>query len=356
MKVLFITPRFYPQLGGVEKHVKSVGEILSNQGIGITVITSTDKPDLKNFEKVNDMAVYRKYIKAPLGSKASSAIGLVKMMAFLLKNIRLVNGHDIIHLHDPAAFLWFVPILPFCRKRVFMTFHGFEKYPIPQSSKIIRKLAEKCTKGNICVGDFITKWYGTQADFVIVGGVDTNGNLPSGPIDDGAVFVGRLEKDTGILDFLDALLVLKKNFGVDLPLHVCGDGPLRSQIVQYAKDHDLRVFLHGFVEDVRAHLANHRYAFATGYLSILDAMYCKRLVFSVYSNPLKRDYLYSIPKNEKIMFIAGSSKELATNLHDVVQSNGRTKNILENAFAFAKEQSWQNVARIYLSLYGVEKN
>ncbi len=357
MKVLFITPRFYPQLGGVEKHVKSVGEKLSNNGHEITVITCTDRTDLKAFEKMDGMSVYRKFIKAPpIRSRASSISSLSKMMIFLLKNFALIKNHNIIHLHDPEAFLWFAPIILFCRKPVFITFHGFEKYPVPMPSKIIRKIAEKCTSGNICVGDFITKWYGTQANFVIVGGVETNGNLPNGVIDEGAIFVGRLERDTGILNFIETLIILKNNFGINLPLHICGDGPLRQQIMQSAKEHDLQIFLHGFVDDVRAQIVKHRYAFVTGYLSILDAMYCKRLVFSIYDNPLKRDYLYSIPENEKLMFIAGSPKDLATKLHDVIRANESAKNILENAFAFAKSQSWENVARVYQTLYGDEKN
>ena len=353
MKILFIAPRFSPELGGVEKHVDRVAEKLSEYGNEVTIITSTNRNDLKSFEKSNGVNIYRNYLAGSSNqSRVFLYLRLAKMMFFLLKNLTLVKSHDVIHLHDPVTFLWIVPFIPFLRKRMFITFHGFEGYPVPKSSKIIRKIAEKYTSGNICVGEFITKWYGTKANSIIVGGVELEKNLKDNPSEEAAVFVGRLEKDTGIMDFLDSLSILKDTFGIDLPLHICGDGSLKSKVIQTAQDHKITIFLHGFVENVRTYFIKCRYAFVTGYLSILEAMYCKRLVFSIYDNPLKRDYLYSIPETEKLMLVASSSLDLATKLSNVIKSKESAKPILEDAYAFASNQSWENVAHTYLNLYG----
>lgn len=352
MKILFITPRFYPELGGVEKHVNSIAERLSKSGNKITIITSTYRNDLKCIEKINGIDVYRNRLsKSDKHSYISTSLQLGKMMFFLLRNFSLIKSHDVIHLHDPATFLWAIPLIPFLGKRIFITFHGFEGYPIQNIYKIIRKLAEGFTKGNICVGEFITKWYGTKPTFIIVGGVELDTKIYDNYNEESAVFVGRLEKDTGILDFIDCLSILKDRHGIDLPLHICGDGSLRSKVIQNAKDKNTKIILHGFVENVRTYMLNSHYVFATGYLSILEAMYCKRPVFSIYDNPLKKDYLYSIPETDNLMFVAGSSQELVTKIYNVIKSSELEKSVLEKAYVFANNQSWDNIANTYLNLY-----
>lgn len=352
MKILFIVPRFHPELGGVEKHVYCVAEKLTKSGNEITIMTSTDRDDLKSNERINGIEIYRNNLpNLDKHSRISVFLRLGKMMLFLLRHFTLIKSHDVIHLHDPVAFLWVIPIIPFLGKRIFITFHGFEGYPVQQINKIIRKMAEKFTRGNICVGDFIHKWYGTKPTFTIVGGVEVNKKIQNNSSDESAVFVGRLEQDTGILDFLDCLYILKNNHGIDLPLHICGDGSLRSKVIQSAKDHSIRIVLHGFVENVMPYIVRSRYAFVTGYLSILEAMYCKRPVFSIYDNPLKKDYLYSIPETDTLMFVAGSSPELADKIYNVIKSDEYVKPILEKAFTFANNQSWDKIAHTYLNLY-----
>jgi len=86
-------------------------------------------------------------------------------------------------------------------KKFLTTFHGYEGNKIPNvKAKIMHKLAEKLSKGNICVGDFLQKWYGTKPTFVTYGAIDKKDiNTKSKDVKKNSViFLGRLEEETGI--------------------------------------------------------------------------------------------------------------------------------------------------------------
>ena len=87
------------------------------------------------------------------------------------QNRSLIKEADVIHAHD--VYFWYFPfrfLFPF--KKSFVTFHGYESYPIRKKAIMVRKLSEYLANGNIIVGDFIKKWYGTTPNYVIYGGVE----------------------------------------------------------------------------------------------------------------------------------------------------------------------------------------
>ena len=68
-------------------------------------------------------------------------------------------------------------ILPFrflCpTKKVYTTFHGYEGNSIPTKKAILmHKISEKLSNGNICIGDFLEKWYGTKATYISYGATE----------------------------------------------------------------------------------------------------------------------------------------------------------------------------------------
>jgi glycosyltransferase involved in cell wall biosynthesis len=352
MRLLFITPRFLPEIGGVEKHVNYVANELVRQGHLVKIITSTYRNTLKSIEPKNRLKVYRVFLTIHSKHPLYVILHLIKIWIYLIKIFGLLIDQDAIHLHDYQTFLWVFPFLPLIRKPIFMTFHGFESYPPPKHARIIRKMAEKVVKGNICVGSFITRWYGTKPNYTTIGGVETSETpLCNNHVEEAAVFIGRLTEDTGILEYIKALKILKKKYHVELPLHICGDGPLRNKILEYARCNDLKIFIHGFVENPQKFLIRYRYAFVSGYLSILEAMSLKRPVFAIYTNNLKRDYLYSIPNAKKLMFVIGSPNEMAEKLYSLIKNPEEIEPFIKHAYAFAKEQTWEKVANLYLKLY-----
>lgn len=163
MTILFFTRLFYPHIGGVEKHVMEISKRLINKGYNIIVITeslnaSHNEKNIKNdnFETANGIKIYR------INSGKDNWFKKIRIWNSLWKIRKIIKKADIIHCHD--VFYWYLPFrFLYPRKRVYTTFHGYESYPIKKKAVLIRKLSEKLSYGNICIGDFIKKMVRYQA-------------------------------------------------------------------------------------------------------------------------------------------------------------------------------------------------
>ncbi len=100
------------------------------------------------------------------------------------------------------------------------------------------------------------------------------------------VFVGRLEKDTGVLQFLKWFDKNKK-----LKVDFVGDGNLRKECEKFGKVHGLT--------DPKPFMKKAEWCVPGGYLSYIEAKTfgCKIVVFP--NNSLKKDYWKEIKKIEK---------------------------------------------------------
>lgn len=346
--------RFYPRIGGVEKHLLEICRVLARRKYDITIITEDDDPEL-----LRDDFLYF----------AADKIRIIRLRAAYNKNClwrelfklrKLIKEADIIHIHDFAVFIyWYLPLrFLYPLKRLYITFHGWEGVCPPQQKTIlIRKITEYSTKGNICAGEFICKWYKTKADFITYGGVHAGEAGKKVLAETGlkkAVFVGRIAADTGIELYLRATRILKEK-GINLNLIVCGNGPLMESCKKYVKEHSLDVQFVGWVSDPSEYMANSNYVFVSGFLAILEAFIKRKLVFSVYDNPLKEDYLKLYPgyKN-KMMFVAGSPEELAEQLETSMIDKNLINEMTDRAYSYASSQTWNKVADQYEMLWGIQ--
>ena len=157
MKVLFMCRLYWPPCGRGGEACAKITEILSKKH-HITIVCEKHDPKLPDYEVRRGVAIYR------IGGS-----DLWTIWKWWFKHLHLLNNADIIHIHD--VFFWFLPFrLPYWSKKIFMTFHGWEGiYPIPWKNKLQHKIAEKLSRGNICVGGYLTKWYGTKPDFITYG-------------------------------------------------------------------------------------------------------------------------------------------------------------------------------------------
>ena len=223
MKVLFLTRRFWPEIGGVEKHVLEVSKRLVEMGheMGYEVVVIAEnakgfiRPLLVTVPSTSEECIRTpprcfEIHRIPVGS--NEKLKKFQIWWWLWENRQLIKQADIVHAHDIGFWYWPFRFL-YPEKPFFITFHGWEgEFPIPLKNKIVRKISEKIAWGNICVGDYLKKWYGTKADFITYGGVD---NSPRrSPFDKlratirgvfPIVFIGRLEKDTGLPIYLGAM-------------------------------------------------------------------------------------------------------------------------------------------------------
>lgn len=322
MNILFISPSAYPNIGGVETHVNEVSKILSKKGHRVKIISGEQ-------------------IKYP----EIKFLGLFVIWLWFLKNLRIITRSDLVHAHD--VFIWYLPLrflLP--KKPVFVTFHGYEtKFPPTLSARIIRKISEKLAWGNISVGDYIKKWYGTKPTFVTYGGINLHkyrATVRGSYVR--IVFIGRLEKDTGVPIYLKALEILKTK-SIDFNLEVCGDGSLRNLVERYGT-------VHGFVKNLDAFLARSDLVFASSYLSIVEALAYKKPVFAVFDNPLKKDYLKLSPF-AKFIEISDNAEDLATRITVYLKNSFKMINNINAGYKWVKENPWEKVADIYLKLWKI---
>ncbi len=309
MKIIFLTRLFYPHIGGVEKHIFSISRELIKKGHKITVITEKYDNNLAVEEEFKNIKILRfSYPKIKV-------LGLVVVWMKLLKYYPNFFRADIIHIHD--VFIWYLPlrfVLPF--KAVYCSFHGWEGvYPIPFKNKFIRKISAALSRKNICIGKFIPKYYGIRADRIIYGGVEKVLRKNLRKQKDSIVFLGRLERDTGLLQFIDWL---EKNKG-EYQVVFCGNGSMKRKAQKYGE-------VKGIVKDPSKYLEKAKICCPGGYLSACEALNhsCELMFF--YHNPLKKDYWQLSP------FF-------------------RIKDKPKQARVWLKENTWEKITEVYLDLW-----
>ena len=257
----------------------------------------------------------------------------------------LLEKADVVHCHD--VFFWYLPSrFLFPKKPVYTTFHGYEtKFPPAKKAIFIRKISEKLSLGNICVGEYIQKWYGTKPSYITYGGADpietreikakkTNKNKLK------LAFVGRFEKDIGMDLYLKALGILKSE-NVPFEIVFYGSGSLTSKVEKYGK-----VLSNSDSE----RLGDFDFVLASSYLSILSAFVAKKLVFAVYENELKHDYLFKTPFADWVI-IEKSGEVLAKTIMYFLRHDEEVKILTEKAYGWVRSETWDKVTNIYLKLW-----
>lgn len=383
MKILFFTPAFYPSIGGVEKHVAEIAGILAAKGHTISIVTEN-----KLGRQYNKNHICQSMVESDSEAKNSKEIarsiyietkfkGKLKLFSFnlgsdnffkkfkiwlyLWKQREIIKKQDLVCCHD--VFVWYLPFrFIFPKKRVFITFHGYETvFPPDRKAILIRKISEILSFGNICVGDFIKKWYGTKPTFVTYGGINIDktkklhqeqgsvrlvgtAKIKNQKIKNGKIkilFVGRLEKDTGVSIYLKTLRLLKQR-GIKFKFEVVGDGSLKKKMERYGT-------VHGFVNDVLPFISKCDLVFASSYLSIQDALYCGKKVIAVYDNPLKYDYL-SLSPFAKFINVEKDPVRIFKLIENKIGGLSSESEITEGQ-AWVKKQTWEKVAETYLALW-----
>ncbi len=357
MKILFLTRSCYPNIGGVEKHIEKISEILVSKEHAITVIAENDLKSYSNnyhlkvgSAKYAEKVLNTKIIRIDVGK--DDWFKKFRVWSQLFKYIKVISESNIIHCHD--VFFWYLPfrfIFPF--KKIYTTFHGYEGNKIPNKRAIfMHKLAEVLSNGNICIGDVLEKWYGTKPTFVSYGAVDLKllkPNLKTNKNSKDIIFAGRLEKETGILEYLKAINVLKDK-GIHLKADVYGDGQLIQKAVDYVSKNKLQVKFMGFISNVTDYMPKYKIIFVSRYLGILEALALRVPVFAQYNNEIKKDYLYMSPF-AKFISISKIGEEIAAEIEKYLNSELNIDT--EGGYEWVKDKTWENMVKIYLKLWKI---
>lgn len=336
MNILFFTRLFYPHIGGVEKHVYEISKILIREGHSVIVVTEQYEKNIKLIEKLEGIKIYR------IPALNDNWLKKFQIWKWIWNNRFLIEKADIVHCQD--VFFWYLPFrFLYFNKSIFTTFHGYESYPLKLKAIFMHKISERLSMGNICVGNFIKKWYGTKSNYVTYGGVNiTKSKKLKVENSEGAVFIGRLDEQTGILTYSETVKLIRKKIP-NFKFEIIGDGKFRKEIGKVFK-------VLGFQKNPEKYFTNYRFAFVSRYLSILEAMMAKRLVFAVYDNPLKEDYLRMTPF-AKLINIVNSKNELSEKVLYFLKNSEEEKIMVDKAFEWVKTKSWEALTKSYLLLW-----
>jgi glycosyltransferase involved in cell wall biosynthesis len=344
LNIIFFTPSFFPEIGGVEKSISMVTHELILMGHNVTIITEKKSKSAPSSEKYSHFEIYR------ISKSKIPKTGMLTKWIWLAFHLKIFLKSDIIHFHDfHVLIFWFLPfrfLLFF--KKYYITFHGYEGYPLNKLNIYLRKLCEYLTIGNICSGSFIEKWYGTKSDYITYGAADFNPERFAAKESKNILFIGRLEKDTSIMGYIEGIRILKEKYKIDTFFQICGNGTYKERAIELLEKHNIPFELYGFKNDITSFLQSARVVLCSSYLSILEALSFGKPVITYYDNPLKKDYLKTFPDQRKLFPCASSHEEIAFYLYQIF-ANPYSFN--EYIPELIKEHSWQNIANMYLSLY-----
>ena len=317
-----------PNPGGVERHLENISPHLEKLGYAVQLVGH----DVSNETSSKNRLVMPSSIE---GNK------------FLTWRWILNNRHkfgDILHSHD--VHWWLIPLflLP-NRPKMFGTYHGYHSLTRPEiKEKVTRALIHRQLSGSMSVGRWIDEWYGTRSSMYMYGGADYK--RISLPNQHSACFIGRLEQDTAILEYLD----LAENVGPSLPLSVYGDGSL-LYVVQRYQSRSPWIQYKGVTQKPQLVLQRHSILFASQYLSMIEGLQMGRLVVSIPNSELKQQYLNSFPGIKHTVCrssISESKDELKREIDGSMQAFQKRRT---TGVDWALKQQWNSIADQYHTLW-----
>lgn len=242
MKIAQICPRYFPDIGGVETHVKEISERLVRAGHEVEVITTDTTGKLSKRETINGVKVIRFRSFAPGNAYYFSP----QIYTYLKK-----HDYDVIHAHSYHAFPAFFACLgrhggkfvftPHYHRRGHTAFRNLLHKPYRLFGKLIFSRADSV----ICVSEYEKKL--VESDFKVAAKtvkIPNGINLKefenlrvSGKSQKSKVgkeklllYVGRLEEYKGVQYIIQSLPELQ-----DFNLRIVGKGPYETELRSMAR-------------------------------------------------------------------------------------------------------------------------
>ncbi|MFC6825509.1 glycosyltransferase family 4 protein [Halopelagius fulvigenes] len=248
MKILQVTPRYPPQSGGVETHVREISERLVERGHDVTVVTADAGDGGFRRERRNGVRVRRHRGLAPGG-----AMHVCPQVTAAVRR----RDADIVHAHNYHSFPLFFAALGVGDRRFVATphYHGGSADSLrDRLLSLYRPLGRRAVRradAVVAVSDWererLADDFGVDAT-VIPNGLDVDRFERAEPVVRDRPYlltVGRLEEYKGVQHAIRALSELSA-----YDLLVVGSGPYRDELERIAREEgvDDRVSFLGFVD------------------------------------------------------------------------------------------------------------
>jgi glycosyltransferase involved in cell wall biosynthesis len=244
LRVLMVTPRYLPDIGGVERHVHEVATRLSaNAQVAITVLTTSDERNPRAIEVVDGVEV-RRVRGRPAGRDWRFAPGLIPVIAD--------GGWDVVHVQSYHTFVAPLAMASAARRRIpyVLTFHGgghsvrLRHLARGVQRRALRPLIARASAlvavAQFEIDDYAAALHISPGRFVLIpNGVDLPAVGPSGmrsslrgPL---IASIGRLERYKGHQHVIAALpRILERE--PEARVWIAGSGPYEAALRRLASD------------------------------------------------------------------------------------------------------------------------
>jgi glycosyltransferase involved in cell wall biosynthesis len=236
LKILMVTPRYYPATGGIETHVHEVSKRLVGAGNDVTILTTDRSNTLPKAEKREGITVRR----VPAWPKTRDYYIAPEIYKAVIS-----ADCDIVHIQGYHTFVPAVAMLAAARRRIpfLITFHSGG-----HSSRLrtllrgvqraaLRPLIRRATRW-IGVSKFEAELFSRSMklprDRVSV--IRNGSEIPAGPVaakSDGQpmiVSMGRLERYKGHHRIIEAFPLILRRFP-GARLRILGEGPYKAELL-----------------------------------------------------------------------------------------------------------------------------
>lgn len=241
LRLLFVTPRYFPYLGGVENHVHEVATRLVRNGVDVTVLTTDPGGRLPTEEGHSGVRIWR--LRAwPADRDYYVAPGILSVVEH--------GRWDIVHCQGYHTFVPPMAMLGALRARrpYVVTFHGGgHSSRLRNAVRGIQRAALRPLLARadrlVAVAKYEIEFYGKRLRIpadrfaLIPNGADLGKSLPDAQIDQKGtliISVGRLEAYKGHQRVIAALPHLIEHYP-DARLRIAGSGPYEGELRRLAE-------------------------------------------------------------------------------------------------------------------------
>lgn len=239
LRILMVTPRYLPYMGGVENHVYQVARRLVHAGVDITVLTTDPSRQLPRFEQMEGVKIRR-----------IAAYPARRDYHFAPELINLIRRHEWDLVHVQSYHTLVAPLAMWAAWRAglpyVVTFHGgghssaLRNQMRSMQQTLLRPLLARAQK-LVAVANFEIDYYGKRLDLtpdrfaLIPNGCEFGHLAPVAPATTPAgtriLSIGRLEQYKGHHRILAAMPYLLPHYA-DAHLRIVGEGPYKADLQQ----------------------------------------------------------------------------------------------------------------------------
>lgn len=365
MRILLISPYFYPEIGGAEFAAYEVCKLFAKSGHKVKVVTK-HFGEFKEHEILDGVEIFRVRAKRIKGMQSLSAFPSMLKLA-----MKFSKESDIVHAYIPYPSTIIAYIIKKLRKKPYIvTSQGSEllDYPEERAIKLLKPIIGVCLRKaeyvhviSNALKRSIVENYGVKESRIMVIPNGVNFNLFNIKMRKKSrkrkviVSVSRLTPKNGIEFLIRAMKIVLKE--IDAELVIAGEGEQRRYLENLAEELGIKdkiVFL-GWVkyENVPEILSKAdvfvRPSITEGLgTAFLEAMACGVPVIATnvqgIVDIIKHDYngLLVEPKNVE---------RIAESIIKVLEDSELRERLIKNGLNFVERYKWSKIAKEYLEIY-----